>query len=197
MESSGREYFRSFSANPEGKKIIVKDFSLSVITPLVYDAPDEAMTYLQQHIDEIPKENRQVVEQGLKSFISGMGNEALDMLYRKEGGHPESVFWKTAINASDITTEGGIGANESMQIKLGNAIDSARERVEIAQYIMEKINGRTEATQQTTNPQRIPPEQRTPPEYAADDPRRANVGGQEEHPADLRPAPPQDSEPQV
>lgn len=43
----------------------------------------------------------------------------------------------------------------------------------------------------------IPPERRTPPEYAADDPRRADVGGQKEQPADLRPAPLQGNEPQV
>ena len=201
MENEGRGYLRSYSAWPDNREIRVKEFVIRPLTPLVCDVPEEAMAFLQQNRDSISEDKQQITEKGLKSFIVGMEKEALDKLSLREAGQGASfwrrLYWKTVINASDVTTEGGIGADESIQIKLGNAIDSPRERVEMGEFLQDKINRRKEATQQTPNPHIIPPEQRTPPEYAADDPRRANVGGQEEHPADLRPAPPQDSEPQV
>ena len=198
MQNNGREFFRNW---PGEKKIQVREFIIPIHTPLVYDAPEETITFLQQNRESIPEDERQIVEKGLKSFIAGMGNEALDTFFLNKGSftspHSRRLYWKTAINAFDIVTEGGIGADESIQTKLGGVIDSPKERVEMAEYIMEKINRRKESTQQVPNSHIIPPEQRTPLEYAADKPERVVVGGQEEHPADLRPAPRQDGEPQV
>ena len=201
MENEGRGYLRSYSAWPDNREIRVKEFVIRPLTPLVCDVPEEAMAFLQQNRESIPEDERQIVEKGLKSFIAGMGNEALDTFFLNKGSftspHSRRLYWKTAINAFDIVTEGGIGADESIQTKLGGVIDSPKERVEMAEYIMEKINRRKESTQQVPNSHIIPPEQRTPLEYAADKPERVVVGGQEEHPADLRPAPRPGNEPQV
>ena len=201
MENEGRGYLRSYSAWPDNREIRVKEFVIRPLTPLVCDVPEEAMAFLQQNRDSISEDKQLITEKGLKSFIVGIGKEALDKLSLREAGQGASfrrkLYWKTVINASDVTTEGGIGADESIQTKLGSIIDSPKERVEMAEYVMEKINRRKESTQQVPNSHIIPPEQRTPLEYAADKPERVVVGGQEEHPADLRLAPLQNTESQV
>ena len=137
---------------------------------------------------QLPEIYEPIGEKRLKAFLLGFGNQALN-----------DSDWRSALSALDLSTDGGIMQNRY-------ALDKFREiaggnkavGVEIAQAIQERINRRNGGSaEQTPDPQRIPPEQRTPPEYAADTPERVVVGGQEEHPADLRPAPPQSGEPQV
>ena len=193
LRITGANIFKDFGVGPNPPSIRIQvdeEVYVSASTPKPDQLPDQLMDNLTKLKADghLPETHEPRGKKRLETFLIGFGQQALN-----DGA------WRSALNALDISTDGGILQHRFAMDKFREIAEADKTvGVEIAQAIQERINRRNDGSaQQTPDPQRIPPEQRTPPEYAADDPRRANVGGQEEHPADLRPAPPQDSEPQV
>ena len=184
LRITGTNTFTDYRVGPNPPSIriqINEEGYVSATAPKPDQLPDQLIdNWNKLKTDtQLPEIYEPIGEKRLKAFLLGFGNQALN-----------DSDWRSALSALDLSTDGGIMQNRY-------ALDKFREiaggnkavGVEIAQAIQERIDRR----KQSTDPERIPPDQRTPPEFPADDERRATP----ESPADLRPAPLQNTEPQV
>jgi len=142
------------------------------------------------------------------------GQLSNDLQKLKNVTPPEVIntTWEKLVDISDLrgiteVTGGKRGKSEVRTIQpkeqeiwdraLRESVSLAKHQIETEQKLAQVLPQSLTTAMRIAEGVNILPEQRIPPEYAVDEPRRTDVGGQEEHPADLRPAPPQDSEPQV
>lgn len=165
----------------DGSEVLI--FNALVLTPEAQRHPDVS------HAGVHPKDGPIVVTNGKMSMF-------LDQDKVKESSG-ETSTWEQMLKESVKQGDRGdavrtIKPDEQIiwDQTFDNAVNSARHTMETDRQLALVLPQSLKTAIRIAEGLNIPPEQRTPPEYAADEPRRADVGGKEEHPADLRPATP-------
>lgn len=165
----------------DGKEVFI--FNSIVLTPEGAKHPEIA--YLGVH----PKDGPILVATGALS-------ELIDQEKKKaKAGEERTTKWEQMLQESEkrgnIGNELGILTPDQQQTwnqTFYNSVEQAKRTLETEAKLARVLPASLDAVMRIAQEVNIPPEQRNPPEFAADDPNR---GVQVEKPAHLRPAPEQ------
>ncbi len=152
MKQKGAEYYLGVrelhGSSLRTPAVNFGNFTIPIESKVLKSIPDAVASGAEKGIRIIPEQKGQV-EAKMKAFCQGFGEEAL-----------QNQDYISAINALDISTEGGILQNEQGINQLRQVAQSDKTTgIKIAEAIQERLDLR-KAAQPTENSQAAPP----PPE---------------------------------